>query len=290
MIQPLRLKSYQRADVFLLMMTFIWGISFSLVKLALQDISTLLFLALRFWIAAFILLPFCFKSLRKQMNLTLLGNGSLVGLAMYLGIMFQTVGLRYTTASNSAFITGMAVVFVPGLVILIERRLPRITALIGAVFAVIGVYFLAQPQNGVFNKGDIFTFLCAISFAVEIVLVERLIKENQAMIMAFLMIFTTAVCATISALIMENMYIHLTANLIFGLIFVAVFCTALGFYMQAYWQPKTSATTAAVIYTMEPVFAAIIAMIFLSERFNSLGWLGAAFVFTGMMVSEIRKS
>jgi len=276
------------ADIWLLVVCVIWGLSFPLVKTALNDISPLLFLSIRFWLGALVLLPFV-RGIKHQMNLDRLLRGGLIGLFMFLGMLFQTFGLKYTTASNSGFITGMAVVMVPVLVVLIERRRPKWPVLLGVVFAVAGLYFLTQPQTKGVNKGDLLTLACAFSFSFEIVFIELLVKKNEEFFIALAMIVATALLATFSSLVFEEQFIRFTRSMVAGLGFVAVFCTALGFTLQTYWQPKTSATAASVIYTSEPVFAAIFAAVILHERFDKMGYLGAGLIIAGMLITELRR-
>lgn len=286
MIKYTRSNSHIKADLYLLLTTLIWGTSFSLVKVALGNISPFLLLSIRFGAGALLLLPFFFLNQKKSISKIQLRNGIILGFTMYLGMMLQTIGLRYTTASNSGFITGLAVIFVPFLVILIEKRIPTRNAFMGAFLAGIGVFFLTQPEAGNINKGDLYTFFCSIVFALQIIFVKHFVKENESLIMAILMLGFCAVFSSISVFVFEDAYIHFSRNLLLSLGFLSIFCTSICFWLQTTWQPKTSATAAAVIFTMEPVFAALFAFIFLNEFFKLAGWIGAGMIFTGMIVAE----
>ncbi|HDQ46009.1 MAG TPA: DMT family transporter [bacterium] len=283
-----RFHSHIRADLWLLFVTLIWGTSFPLVKTALTDVSPLLFLAIRFALGAVFIFPFVSRKI-KGCTKSLFRRGILLGLPMSLGMMLQTLGLQYTTASKSAFLTGLCVVFVPILVIAVEKRTPKKESLAGVVLAVTGIYFLTNPDGGGMNKGDLLTLFCAVSFAFQILFVEMLVRENESDVLTFIMVASTAVLSGIASFLFETPRLHATATLLGALGFLAVFCTAVAFRLQVYWQPRTTATAAAVIYTMESVFAAILAYIFLNERLSASASLGAGMILSGMIFAEFRK-
>ncbi len=289
MIKIFNSNSHIKADSYLLLTTLIWGASFSLVKAALEDISSMLLLSIRFWAGTLFLMPVYLLQKERYVTKIQLRNGVILGLVMFLGMTFQTVGLKYTTASKSGFITGIAVIFVPFLVIMIEKKVPKLNAFISALFAGLGVFLLTQPQAGVINKGDVYTFFCAIVFALQIVLIKHFVKENESLIMAILMLGFCALFSSVATVFIENTYIFFSKELLLSIAFLSVFCTSICFWMQTTWQPKTSATTAAVIFTMEPVFAAVFAFIFLNEFFQLTGWIGALMILSGMFISELGK-
>jgi drug/metabolite transporter (DMT)-like permease len=281
-------KNHIPVDLWLLLICIIWGGSFPLVKIALKSVSPLLFLAIRFWIGSIFLLPLFFIH-HYVYSVKILKKGIVLGIFMFFGMLFQTVGLKYTSASNSGFLTAVAVVIVPLLVIIFEKKIPPKASFFGVVLATIGIYFLIQPQIHGFNKGDILTLICALFFAFEIVFIKLLIRDGEAFEIASIMIFVTAVLATFSVFLLENSYINITFNLLSGLAYIAILCTAISFTMQTYWQPKTSTTSAAIIYTTEPVFAAIFALIFIGERLGATNWIGAGLILSGIFVTELRK-
>lgn len=282
------IKHSLKADLWLVGMCVIWGASFPLVKIALRDIDPMPFLGLRFWAGWLCLLPFVWRR-KKSFSRSMFIRGSVLALFLFLGMLFQTLGLKYTTASNSAFITGMAVVIVPVLVVIIERKRPGLPILTGIMMAVGGLYFLTLPYTRGFNKGDVLTLFCALSFSFEIVFIEMLVKDGEAIFIATIMIFVTAVLATFVSLISGNQHIQFTFPMFTGLGYVSVFCTAIGFVIQTHWQPKTSAMAASVIYTLEPVFAVIFAAVLLFERLAVSGLIGGGMIITGMFIAELRR-
>ncbi len=282
------IKEAIRADGWLFLLTVIWGLSFTLVKTALADISPILFLAIRFWLGSLLLVPFLFSRF-SRINADVVKRGFWLGLFMFLGMMFQTLGLKYTTASKSGFITGLAVLIVPILVVIIERKLPKKASIAGVVLATAGIFLLTHPSDMTFNKGDFYTLLCAVCFAFQIIFVEILVRQGEEIILAFLMLLVTAMLASGSVFVFRAYQISMTTKMVFSLLCVSVLSTSLGFWMQIHWQSKTSATAAAVIYTMEPVFALVFAVLLLGETISGTGLLGGGLIICGMLVAELRK-
>ena len=256
--------------------------------MGLEFSSPFLFLGLRFLLGSLLLLLFI-KMRKHPIQWHLVKKTLPIGIFLYIGMQLQTIGLKYTSASKSAFITALCVVFVPMLVIFIEKRMPRLASIMGVCLATAGIYFLTGPESGTWNRGDTFTLIGAISFAFEIVWIEMVVKEGEAESIAFFTVLYTAVFALAGSVLFERTFFHPVPAVFLSIGFVALFCTALGFQMQMHWQPRTTATAAGVIYTTEPVFGALFAMLLLHERLSIKAWMGAGLILSGMLVAELRK-
>src|SRR5438876_8333995 len=149
-----------KAELFLLVCTLIWGATFITVKSSLRAVSPLFLIVLRFGIATAFFIPFCFSTLVRIDKPTLL-KGWILGLLLFSSFATQTIGLEYTSASKSGFITGMLVVFTPIFQLLIERRPPKLGNVIGVILVTLGLYWLTAPQGAEFNHGDGLTLLGA---------------------------------------------------------------------------------------------------------------------------------
>ena len=152
----------RKAELILLSITLIWGGTFAVVKFALNDASPLTFLALRFG-AASLIFPLIYRNNYFSMDRETFMGGLFLGVLLMIGFAFQTVGLKYTTASKSAFITGLLVAFTPIAQAVIEKRMPTRGSLIGVTFVAIGLFLLTSPGGQGFNIGDVLTLFCAIS-------------------------------------------------------------------------------------------------------------------------------
>ena len=282
---------YQRAkaDFSLLMVALIWGLTFVTVKNAIADMAPFTFLAIRFAIAFVFMLIFCWRKLVALRGRDWL-PGIVVGLFLFIGYSFQTIGLQYTTASNAGFITGLSVVLVPLICSIINRELPSPLVLLGAILAGIGIGFLSLSQGYTYNYGDILVLGCAVSFALHIIAIGRYAKEIDATVLASLQIGVVALCSTLAALLFEtHVPIQFTRDVWIGLLTTAIPATSLAFFIQTYMQKFTTPMHTAIILSTEPVFAGIFGYLLLGEVLGARGLLGAALVFTGMVLSEIRE-
>ena len=168
-----------RADLALVLCTAIWGVTFVIVKDALTDVSVLVFLAVRFGVASLVMAAIFWRPIRL-MSLHSWWGGAEIGLAMFGGFIFQTVGLRFTTPSKAAFLTGCCVVIVPFLSPLFGKMKITPAVWAAALLTLAGLYFLAVPRAGFrdLNRGDALVFVAAISFAFQIIFITRHVEKH----------------------------------------------------------------------------------------------------------------
>ncbi len=276
----------RKSEAVLIIITLIWGGTFVVIKGALDDASPLFFVGIRFSIAALILTPFMLTRFRGFTK-PVLRAGIILGSIMFLGFSSQTLGLQYTTASKSGFITGLAVVFTPLLQMAIEKRMPRPGNLIGVVLVVIGLYLLTSPAGASFNVGDALTLACAFFFALYIVYIDVFSKKFSIMHLVYLQICTVAVLSFIFTAGFESVRFNLSGNLLFALAYTAILATVINTYLQTEYQRYTTPTRAAIIFTLEPVFAAFLAFVILHEILGLQGVIGGAVIIGGLIVSEL---
>ena len=290
MIRPFRLKKNIEADFALLMLCVVWGTSFPLVRSSVQQTPPSLFLAVRFWIGVALLTPLLWR-IRRNLNRGMFLKGLALGAFMFIGMFCQTLGLRYTTASNSGFLTALSVVLVPIWGILFRGTVPGLRLWAGILLATAGVYFMTAVSGGSgFNKGDVLTVISAVSFSVQIVLIEAVVGKGESIAYAWMMLFWTALFASIAAPIFGPVEFDSIRGILPVLLYLGGIVTAAAFWGQTHFQPKTSATAAAIIYATEPVFAAVFARLILNERLNPGGWIGAILILAGILVHETAAS
>ncbi|HLX12055.1 MAG TPA: DMT family transporter [Bacteroidota bacterium] len=283
------MSSSRRAELFLLFTTVIWGSTFVVTKGALDGSSPLFFVSLRFLSASLILTVLFFK---KVTGITRSGfiNGGILGLLLFAGFSVQTIGLQYTTASKSAFFTGTLVVFTPIAQVIMMRKMPKPGNLIGVVLAAIGLYILTSPSGSEFNKGDALTLLCAIMFAIYIVHLDRVSADNDKFALTFGQITVTGVASLISALLFEHIRFDSSVGLFSSLLYLTIFATIITTWTQTRYQGDTQPTRAAVIFTLEPVLAAIFAFFVRDERIGIAGVFGGLIIVVGLIISELSDS
>lgn len=278
-----------RAEWFLFATTFIWGGTFVIIKEGLADLSPLLMVSIRFSLATLLLLPFCMKILFRADRKAILWGG-LLGLLIFAGFLLQTLGLKETTTSKSAFITTMMVIFTPLFQFILSSRRPKWGNLAGVIIVSVGLWFLTAPSGGGLNRGDLLTLLCAIVFGLFIVLLDWTTRRYDFILMTFLQIVTPAVCGWILLPFFEQPVFRPTRAALFALGYTAILATVVTGYVQTRYQRDTTPTRAALIFAIEPVWAAILGFLFLGETMDRGGILGGALIIGGILFSELSET
>ncbi|GJQ22040.1 MAG: membrane protein [Bacteroidia bacterium] len=280
------MTSRTRAELLLLSCTLIWGGTFAVTKSGLEEISPLLLITLRFAIAALLFLPFA-KLGSVPMTAVTMKGGVIIGILLFIGFVTQTIGLEYTTASKSGFITGLLVVFTPLFQILIERKPPRAGNIAGVVLVTTGLYLLTSPGGSEFNVGDALTLICAAAFGLYIVYLDLYTKEGNVRQIAFLQFAITGFGSLVGALLFEDVSLTVGWNTIGTVAYLALLATLYTLTVQTRYQKETTPTRAAIIFSVEPVFAAFIAYLALGERIGAVGVAGGGLIVAGLLVSEL---
>jgi drug/metabolite transporter (DMT)-like permease len=283
-----------KADILLIVCTLIWGASFVVVKSALADASVFAFLTLRFAVAALSLAVLCSRELRS-LNAASLRAGAVMGCCMFGGYAFQTAGIELTTPSKAAFVTGFSVVLVPVFLGLFARQRigPAIWA--GALVAVAGLYFLTVPSSGFgdLNRGDLLVLCGSVAFALHIIAIGRYARRHSPSVLNFLQVTTTLLMISVAGSLLtaagrESIRVAWSARLLAAVLLTGVLATAVAFSVQVWAQQHTSASHAAILFTLEPVFAALISFVFFQERLGLRALVGAGFILGGILLAEFK--
>jgi drug/metabolite transporter (DMT)-like permease len=283
-----------RADLGLLLCAFIWGATFVVVKDALADVSVVVYIAVRFALSAAVIGVVFWRSLRG-LDRKAIWAGVQIGFFLLGGYVFQTTGLKFTTPSKAAFITGSSVVLVPVLLAVFVRR--RISAWIwaGALAAFTGLYYLTVPPKGLaaLNVGDPIVFAGAIMFALHIIFISRHVGEHSSGALSFLQVATTAALATAAfpllaiARIEQPRWVW-SGNLVAAVLITALGSTVIGFSLQTWAQKYTSASHTAIFISLEPVFAVLTSWLFAREQVGQRTIVGGALILTGILIAELK--
>ncbi|MGA8110138.1 MAG: DMT family transporter [Acidobacteriaceae bacterium] len=286
-----------RAHILLVSVVCVWGSTFVVVKDALAGISPLLFNLIRMLLAFLCLLVFYRRHLGR-IDRRALGAGAVVGLCLAMGYQFQTAGLRLTTPSKSAFITGMVVVLVPLLAAVpglrppaAGHRPPRWNAWCGAGVAFLGIVLLTTPAGTGFslrsiNVGDALTFGCALGFSLHVLALAHFSPRFPYEQLAILQIGFCAAFMAVSMPLLEHPWVHWSPRVVAALLITAVLATATAFAVQSWAQKFLPATHTALILALEPVFAWLTSFLFLGERLGRRGAAGALFILAGIALTE----
>jgi len=276
------------ADFALLAVAFVWGTTFTIVKDAVELVPVYFFLAVRFLIAA-IILAIIFRHALKKLDAHTLLAGTLIGLFLFAGYAFQTIGLQYTTPSKAGFITGLSVVIVPLLSTLLMKKPPSLGAGLGTFCATVGLAMLSLDRSFRLAYGDTLILLCAISFALHILAVGKFTTTADPLQLTIIQIAFVSIASGLCSLLTErNMPIILNTDVWIAIIVTAVFATAAAFLIQNVVQKFTTPTRTALIFTMEPVFAALYSVLIGGEHLPANVLAGCALIFAGMVMAEVK--
>ncbi|HWC16519.1 MAG TPA: DMT family transporter [Terriglobales bacterium] len=282
-----------KAHILLVLVTFIWGATFVLIKNAVeQDATPLLFNFVRMVVAA-ATLGIVFHSEVARINRESFRAGVFTGIFLWLGYEFQTTGIRLTSASKSAFITGISVVLVPLFLIAFCGRRIRMWTACGVLAAMVGLFLLTVPasESGLgnwasVNRGDLLTLACAVSFALQIIFLGRATERHRFAQIGFLQIATAALLMGPTAAL-ERSHITWSSRVTWAIVITALLGTAAAFTIQAWAQQFTSPTHTALIFSLEPVFAWMTSYIVLGERLGMRASVGALLILGGVLISEL---
>ena len=282
-----------KAHLLLAFITLIWGSTFVLIKAALRDCSPLVLNAVRMFLAAGLLAAYYRKDLRRVSRPALI-SGCGVGLCLYLGYAFQTTGLRLTTPSKSAFLTGVSTVLVPVIMFALWRTHLRLWRAVGICLALMGLFLMTVPGGpqsiadfARVNRGDVLTFAGAVAFAFQIVFLGRAMQRFPFEQIAVLQVAAAAMLTAVSAPFLEQPHFSLTPLVVVCVLITAIFGTAFAFTVQSWAQQFTPESHTALIFTLEPVFAWLTSFIVLKERLGLRAGGGAMLILAGVLVSEL---
>jgi drug/metabolite transporter (DMT)-like permease len=275
-----------QADLALVGVTLVWGSTFVVVKQSLESVGPLVFVAARFWTAA---LTLTLLSLAHRFPTTwsTWRDGAFTGLFLTLGFVTQTIGLQSTEAGKAAFITGLSVVLVPLMVGLLFRARPSRPALVGVGLAAVGLGLLTLNRHLQPTPGDLWVLACAFAFALHIVSTGRFTARHDVWAFTLVQLLTVAVLTTFVAFFTERGALLPPLEVLPAVLYMGVVATALIFGTQTWAQRHTTSTHTALIFSLEPVFAALFAALFAGEVLSLREGVGGALVLGGMLTAEL---
>lgn len=290
------------AFIILFSVAFIWGAEFVLVDLAVTNVSTNLFNALRFALASLALLPLYFlkkESINKETLGRLFLSGFSLGFFLFIGFYAQTEGMRYTSVANAGFITGLNVPLVPVLAWLVFRKKASWNVCLGVICATFGLYLLTVGDNLSFNEGDSLVLVCAFAFAIHILLTDRFVVDLPIMSLSIIQMAAVAIYSLIALIFSSEPLFYPSNNgtpglmtLLDPIVLSAILITGILGSAYAYWaqsacQRYLEPTKVALIFATEPVFAFMAAWLFLGEVLGLQGSLGALLILVAILISEL---
>lgn len=284
------------APLALLFVSFIWGATFVVVQNAMSFVGPFTFNGIRFLFAGIILLfvqmIFSQKTSKQNIKQSSLA-GLIVGFFLCVGYLLQTFGLLYTTSSKAGFLTGLSIVMVPILSFIFLKQRATIFIVLGIAVATAGLYLLTAGDSFQLNIGDILVLGCAVAFAAHILVNGFFSKKISPLLLSTSQVLAVGIFSSICAFLFEDwgklfsVSLWTNQSFLFALFLTSLFATSIAFFIQTSAQKHTSPTRVAIIFAMEPVFAALTGVLVANEQLSISAIIGCLCIFLGMVFVEL---
>lgn len=278
----------RKADLRLLMVAAFWGLSYYFVDSSLEEVAPLNLNAIRFGIA-FLVLGVVFRKNLARINRATLKSSIAIGITLFFAYIGSTYGVKYTTLSNAGFICGLAVVITPVIDSFLYRRMPKKMTLFALILCTVGLAMVSLQESLQVASGDLICLICAIAYALDMVLTERAVKQESVDPVSLGVLELAVVCVLMTAcsFLLEVPTLPKSPRIWMFVLFLGVFCSGIAFVVQTVEQQHTTAISAGLIFTMEPIFSAIAAYFLAHEVLTMRGYIGAALMIASIILMEL---
>jgi drug/metabolite transporter (DMT)-like permease len=281
-----------RADGLLMLTAIIWGFAFVAQRAGMDYVGPFTYNAVRFALGGLSLIPLLLLPINKRKKtepaIKLLKFGFISGVALFLGSSFQQIGLQFTTAGNAGFITGLYVIFVPIISLIWKSKTNRFTWA-GAILAVIGMYFLSINKNFTINPGDAYVFFSAFFFAAHVIIISWLAPLFNTVRLSIVQFFATAIFSLIVAVFKEEILVSSIIDAAIPILYGGIFSAGIAYTLQVFAQKDAPAAHAAIILSLESVFAVLGGWLILNESLTERSLLGCGLMLCGMLLAQSGK-
>ncbi|MGK2859991.1 MAG: DMT family transporter [Thermoanaerobaculia bacterium] len=276
------MTEHRAAIGLLLLASVIWGGTFVVIKDGMASVSPELLILLRFALASVVLLPIAL--LTRQLDRRALRSGIILGVFLWLGFWLQTRGLLTTSPLRSAFLTALGVVFVPALDLVLYRTRIGWKAAVAALLALGGTLVLVGGFEARFSIGDTLTVLCALVFAIYLVLAAKRSRESGPIGLVFVQVVTVTILSLPLAVTVESGPIDRAA--IVAIVITALLATCAAFFILMWAQARTTALEAAIILSLEPVAAGATSWVTGNEPITTHAIVGGTLIFAATILCQ----
>ena len=276
------------ADMMLVFVTVCWGISYLLMDICLCDMGAFTLNMYRFIGAFAVAFILGFPKLKK-VSKTTMKYSFFLGIALCVTYIGATYGVMYTSLSNAGFLCALAVIFTPILAFIFKGVVPEKKLAFVVIMCTIGIAILTLDENLSFASGDILCLMCALAYAVQMLITETAVRKEDvnAFHLGVFQLFFTGLFCGILAFLIEEPQLPSNGTVWMSVLFLMIFCTGAAFIIQAIAQQYTSATRVGVIFTLEPVFAGIVAYFLAGEVLLPRAYGGAVLLIFSLLLMEI---
>lgn len=286
------MKTEFKGSLFLLGASLIWGLSFVAQKLGMDYLTPFAFNGIRSLMGALFLLPFILHKKKKETleygsnKKNVIIAGICCGLCLFFATNLQQIGIIYTTAGKSGFITAMYIVLVPIIGIFLGKRI-RLIMVISLVLAVVGLFLLCIKEETAINKGDMLVLLCAVMFAIHILIIDSVGNRFDPILLSSIQFMISGSLSVIVAFLTEDFSFDSIVLAFPALVFTGVFSSGIAYTLQILGQKTVPATMASLLMSLESVFAVFGAMIIMHERMSLREAFGCVVMFVAVIISQL---
>lgn len=286
-----------KGEFLLIITAIIWGTSFVTQKLGMNYVEPLTFGAARFLLGSLVLIPVILIFSKKNddsskedktnyQNKDLILGGALCGVAIFLGASLQQWGIVYTTAGKAGFITALYIILVPILGLFLHKKVGKLTW-IGVLLATVGLYLLSIKQGFAIEKGDAIVLAGTIFWAMHILIVDAFVEKVDGLKLSCVQFFVAGILSAIAAFILETPSLATILSAYGPILYTAFMVVGVAYTLQIIGQKSTSPTIAAIILSMESLFAVISGAIFLKEVMSIREIMGCVLMFIAVIIAQI---
>jgi drug/metabolite transporter (DMT)-like permease len=275
----------KQANLVLATVSIAWGLSYIFMKLGIDGMPPATIVAFRCGIAFLVtMLTFCKKIMK--INTKLLKYASISG-ALLAGIFAMLLyGVLNTSATSAGFLTSATVIIVPIIQAFLHRKLPAQNIIVGVVTVSIGLVLMTVRDQLTFDVGAIYCLIAALLYAIHIIVSNHFVREVEALQLGIYQLGFAALYATVFTFIFETPVLPDSPIHWLAILGLALICSAYGFVMQSVAQKYTTAESVGFLFSLEPIFSAIFAFIFLKEIIGLNSYIGAVLIITGVFIAN----
>lgn len=277
------------SELGLLFITIIWGSAFVVVKNTTALVPTSYIIAIRFGLAAILMLIFFFPRIKK-LDFHSVKHGAILAVLLYVAYYVQTIGVKYTTAGNNAFLTAIYVVVVPFLYWIIRNEKPDAYNILSAFICIAGIGLLSLHAGFSINIGDTLSLLSGVTFAAQIVGISILTEKSDPILLSFTQFVFTAIISLAVALCTESFPAQLASETVWSLLYISIFSTLIALVMQTVCQKYVPPAKASLIMSLESLFGSLFGIVFLNETLTLKTFGGFLLIFVAILISETKLS
>ncbi|MEO4052846.1 DMT family transporter [Solibacillus sp. CAU 1738] len=277
-----------KANLLMVIVTLFWGMSYTFMVMGLEVLEAYNVVALRCLIA-FAVAGLIFYKKLMQVNTKTIIYASIQGFILFLVFALSSFGLKTTSASNAGFILSLTVVLVPIFTSILDKKLPSRPVRFAIIMTLIGISILTLKESLTFQVGDILVAIAAVSYAIYLILNSSFTKNVDSISFGVYQLGFAGVFAAFFCLLFETPQVPTTTIGWIAILGLGIICSAFCFVAQSVVQQYTSPTHTGLIFSLEPIFAAMFAFIFLDEAITTQLLIGGAFILIGNLVAQLEQ-